>query len=98
MNHNDSASGGRSASHNPDDPDFPHGTTSGYKLGCRCEDCREAKRKDWREYKARQLNPMEDFEGQMEPNQIAEVIKELVLKIRCDDCNNWHEINQECPN
>lgn len=83
-----------SRSRNPDDPDFPHGTTFGYRLGDRCEACREAKRLDWQAYKVRQedrLNPFEDFEGQNgEANKVADLLKDLVLKVRCD-CGEWHE-------
>ena len=86
-------------SHDPNDPDFPHGSTFGYRLGCRCQLCKKAKHLDWQDYKARQINPFEDFEGQVEPDQIAELVKDLVLKIRCD-CGEWHESNDpgfQCP-
>ena len=85
-------------SHDPNDPYFPHGTTFGYRLGDRCDACREAKRLDWQEYKARQAIPLEDFEGQAEPDQIAEMVKTLVLRVKCD-CGEWHEgADFQCPN
>lgn len=81
----------------PSDPDFPHGTTFGYRLGDRCPECREAKREDWRRYKERQhVIPMEDFEGMVEPDQIASLVKDLVVSVRCE-CGRWHEASEECP-
>lgn len=68
-----------------------HGTTYGYRKGCRCEPCRNAKKLDWQEYKARQINPFEDFEGQNgTADQVADLLKDLVLRVRCD-CGQWHE-------
>ena len=77
-----------------------HGTTYGYRKGCRCDPCKEAKREDWQRYKeqqASQVDPFSDFEGQQEPDQIAEMVKTLVLKVRCDTCPEWHEAGQDCP-
>lgn len=78
---------------------FEHGTTYGYRKGCRCEECREAKREDWRRYKERQgqTDPFEDFEGMAEPDQIAEMVKDLVLRVKCDTCPLWHEAGEDCP-
>lgn len=74
-----------------------HGTTYGYRKGCRCGQCKEAKRLDWQRYKAQQaqLNPFEDFEGQAEPDQIAEMVKSLILRVRCE-CGIWHEAGEDC--
>lgn len=83
--------------------DVQHGTTYGYRKGCRCEECRRAKREDWQRYKERQqteehqaIDPMEDFEGMAEPDQIGEMVKNLVLKVRCE-CGAWHEAGEDCP-
>lgn len=80
-----------------------HGTTYGYRKGCRCGACTEAKKLDWQEYKARQashqVNPFEDFEGQNgEADQVAAILKDLVLRVRCD-CGEWHEASPDfqCP-
>jgi hypothetical protein len=77
-----------------------HGTTYGYRKGCRCGPCREAKREDWRRYKERQaanqVDPFDDFEGMAEPDQIAEMVKTLVLRVRCE-CGDWHEAGAACP-
>lgn len=30
-----------------------HGTTYGYRKGCRCDDCKAVKAQDWQDYRAR---------------------------------------------
>jgi ribosomal protein L44E len=80
--------------------DIQHGTTYGYRKGCRCDPCKEAKREDWKRYKeqqASQVDPFDDFEGQQEPDQIAEMVKTLVLRIKCDMCYEWHLGGEDCP-
>lgn len=92
-------------SRDPQSVDFPHETTFGYRLGCRCDRCKEAKRIDWQEYKARQSqpNPFEDFEGQNgTADQVADLLRDMVLRVRCD-CGEWHEDEAtnpdfQCPN
>ena len=86
------------------DASFPHGTTYGYRKSCRCNPCKEAKREDWRRYKEQrqqqqqaQGDPFDDFEGQQEPDQIGEMIKSLILRVKCDTCPDWHLSGQDCP-
>lgn len=56
-------------SRDPNHPDFPHGTTYGFRLGDRCPDCRYAKRLDWQAYNARKrANRQEANEDAMTEN------------------------------
>lgn len=79
--------------------DFPHGTTYGYRKGCRCAPCKNAKKLDWQEYKARQAEADDGDLGRMdEPDQVSAIVADLVLKVRCEECGQWHEAAElECP-
>jgi hypothetical protein len=82
-----------------DIPAAQHGTTYGYRKGCRCEACRAAKKLDWQEYKARQATQDDgDMDRMGEPDQVAAILEDLVLRIRCD-CGQWHEASPDfqCP-
>lgn len=81
-----------------------HGSTYGYRRGCRCDPCKQAKSEDWKRYRARQqfqINPFEDFEGQNgTADQVADLLREMTLRVRCD-CGVWHEdqsLDFQCPN
>lgn len=68
-----------------------HGTTYGYRKGCRCDPCKAAKKIDWQEYKARQASRDDgDMDEMEDSDQVQAILADLVLRIRCD-CGQWHE-------
>lgn len=74
-----------------------HGTTNGYRQGCRCQPCRTAKSAYNRDYWDRERGAASAPPSQMKPltrayrNQDAEgVIRELLSRtVRQDQCRVW---------
>lgn len=77
--------------------EFEHGTTSRYRQGCRCDDCRAAKTREQRKWRAD--NPEKVYRGakalrdrkRADPSLIPEHVHGTEngygnYKCRCDEC------------